>query len=67
MRFMSLLGIAAVAVARASNLRSSAGKSALKSGTADATLLWVQHEDVAVYTSAGLSRHVSGPPTFATA
>jgi hypothetical protein len=31
------------------------------------TLLWVQHEDTAVYTSAGLSRHAGSTPTFATA
>jgi len=30
-------------------------------------LLWQQHEDVAVYTSAGLSRHAGTTPTFSTA
>jgi len=31
------------------------------------TLLWVQNENAAVYTSAGLARHVGSTPTFATA
>jgi len=31
------------------------------------TLLWVQNEATAVYTSAGLARHVGRTPTFATA
>lgn len=33
----------------------------------NSVLLWNQHEDTAVYTSAGLSRHQGTTPTFATA
>ena len=37
------------------------------SSAAASKLLWVQHEDTAVYTSSGLSRHLGTTPTFATA
>ena len=37
------------------------------SSAAASKLLWVQHEDTAVYTSSGLSRHLGSTPTFATA
>ena len=33
---------------------------------AASTLLWAQHEPVAIYTSAGLSLHNGSSPTFAT-
>lgn len=41
--------------------------SVLACAAAQSTLLWNQHEDTAVYTSAGLSLKKGTTPTFATA
>ena len=47
--------------------RAYAGGATGGSSAAASKLLWVQHEDTAVYTSSGLSRHLGSTPTFATA
>ena len=47
--------------------RAYAGGATGGSSAAASKLLWVQHEDTAVYTSSGLSRHLGTTPTFATA
>ena len=39
----------------------------LSFAAAQSVLLWQQHEDAAVYTSAGLSLHSGRSPTFSTA
>lgn len=48
-------------------MRSLLVASAFAAAAAQSTLLWQQHEDAAVYTSAGLSRHKGTTPTFSTA
>ena len=65
MRALILGALAAIASAR--GVRKSRPSSAQAGGSGVATLLWVQHEDTAVYTSSGLSRHPGTTPTFATA
>jgi hypothetical protein len=47
--------------------RAYAGGATGGSSASASKLLWVQHEDTAVYTSSGLSRHLGSTPTFATA
>ena len=47
--------------------RALAAAAVRSTAAAQATLLWQQHLDVAVYTSAGLSRRAGLTPTFSTA
>lgn len=48
-------------------MRSFVFAAAVATAAAESVLLWQQHEDASVYTSASLARHSGTTPTFGTA